>query len=172
MTTAGGLINYRIGDRIKVLSADPLLIGVVGREKEVLSMTGEKVTLEQIDLALEASGMSGEFFGFDRPVVWIESGAKPHLVWGFPASPASLEHLDPVSLSEKLDEALCRFNVLYSEALVNEQVIERSKLVFLPMKVFSDYRNSRLGAGQAKPKRIFNSRLDFETAYGYLKPAP
>ena len=169
MTTAGGLINYRIGDRIKVLSTHPLLISVVGREKEVLSMTGEKVTLEQIDLALDATGLPGELFGFDRPIVWIESGEKPHLVWCFPAS---VGPLDPLSLSEKLDEALCRFNVLYSEALVNEKVIERSKLVFLPVKVFSDYRNSRLGAGQAKPKRIFNSRLDFETAYGCSKPAP
>lgn len=169
MTTAGGLINYRIGDRIKVLSTNPLLVTVVGREKEVLSMTGEKVTLEQIDLALEANGLSGETFGFDRPVVWIESGEKPHLVWGFPALAGDL---DPQSLSERLDEALCRLNVLYSEALVNEQVIGRSKLVFLPVKIFSDYRNSKLSTGQAKPKRIFNSRLDFETVYGCLKPAP
>jgi acyl-CoA synthetase (AMP-forming)/AMP-acid ligase II len=161
-TTPGGLINYRMGDRVEVVTRRPLRIRIVGRENDEISMTGEKITLEQLDLALDAAGLSAARFGSHRPIIWVGYGEKPHLVWGIPETASDLSS-EPWTV--RLDGALCRLNVLYAEALVREQVIGGSRLVSIPTSVFESYRNSKLGVGQFKPRRIFNSRADFAASY-------
>lgn len=163
ITTPGGLINYRMGDRVRVLSRRPLRIRVLGREKDELSMTGEKITLEQLDLALDAAGLERLRSASSWPVVWIGHQEKPHLVWGMPASEAGTRL--PDSTGARLDEALCRLNTLYSEAFQQEKVIGGSRVVEIPLSMFRGYIEARLGIGQAKPKRLFNSQSEFESAY-------
>jgi hypothetical protein len=163
VTTPGGLINYQMGDRIEVISTRPLRIRVVGRERDEISMTGEKITLQQLDLALDAVGLNAARFGSYLPVVWVEYSEMPHLVWGVPEIAGDLSRGQ--LWAAKLDEALCRLNILYAEALVREKVIGESRLVFIPNPVFESYRNSKLGVGQFKPKRIFNSLADFAALY-------
>jgi hypothetical protein len=162
VTTPGGLINYRLGDRVEVVSKRPLRIRILGRENEEISMTGEKITLEQLDLALDAVGLNSNRFGSHRPVIWIEHSEKPHLVWGMPEGSGVLSD---ESWASRLDEALCQLNILYAEALVREKVIQQSHIVSVPTSVFESYSNSKLGEGQFKPKRIFNSRADFAAVY-------
>ena len=162
VTTPGGLINYAMGDRIEVVSTRPLLIRVAGREADELSMTGEKITLSQLDLALDAVGLSPALLGPHPPVVWIEQKDLPRLVWGLPQIAAP----DP-RWGALLDEALCRVNVLYAEALRHERVIAGSRVVFVPEATFERYRNSRLGVAQFKPKRLFQSEAEFSAAFGW-----
>ena len=149
VTTPGGLINYQMGDRIDVLTTAPLRILVSGREKEEISMTGEKITVAQLDLALSNVGINlaqGRYL----PVVWLEYAEKPHLVWGIP------ESFETAS-APRLDEALCRLNILYAEALVQEKVIGESRVVSIPISVFEKHEKSRLGVAQFKQRRVFNS---------------
>ena len=152
VTTPGGLIHYQMGDLVEVISTHPLRIRVSGREKEEISMTGEKITLAQLDLALAAAGFVG---GTHLPVIWIEQDDRPNLVWGIPSS--------PLPLAARLDEELCRVNVLYREALVHEKVIGPSKVVALPESMFT---------GRRKPKRIFNSRAEFEAFQSKTPSSP
>jgi hypothetical protein len=152
VTTPGGLVNYAMGDRVEVVSQNPLRIRVVGREAEELSLTGEKITLAQVELALEAAGLGPLRYGATLPVVWIEDGEKPHLVWAIPEGGAD------AGCARLLDEALCRLNVLYSEALVQEGVIGHSRVLFLPAAAFQSHRPSTLGSGQFKHRRLFSSR--------------
>lgn len=163
VTTPGGLVNYHMGDRIEVVSTKPLLIRVARREADEISMTGEKITLTQVDLALEAVGLGPERLGSHLPVVWVEPGERPRLVWGVPQMSGDL----PADTwwAARLDDALCRLNVLYAEALVHEMIVEKSRVVFVPASAFESYRDSKLGAGQFKPKRIFNSRTEFSAVY-------
>jgi hypothetical protein len=72
VTTPGGLVNFRMGDRVEITSTKPLLVRVVGRESDELSMTGEKITLAQVDLALEAAGLGPARLGPCMPAVWVE----------------------------------------------------------------------------------------------------
>jgi hypothetical protein len=162
ITTPGGLINYRMEDRVEVVSMRPLRIRLVGRERDEISMTGEKLTLEQLDLALDAVGLNAARFGDHRPVIWIEVGDRPHLVWGIPEMVGGFSD-EP--WAARLDEALCHLNILYAEALVHEKVIGESRLVSVPTSVLETYNNSKLGVGQFKPTRLFNSRADFAAMY-------
>lgn len=162
VTTPGGLVNYRMGDRIEVLSSRPLRIRVVGREGEELSLTGERLTLQQVDLALEAAGLGVDVLGSLLPAVWVHEGELPHLCWGVP-SLSDRHGIDPA----RLDAALSRINVLYAEALQYERVVGPSRVIFIPPSVFERCRDARLGIGQFKMKRLFQSRTDFAAAYGW-----
>jgi hypothetical protein len=166
VTTPGGLVNYRMGDRIEVVSTRPLLIRVAGREAEEISMTGEKITLAQIDLALSAVGLGAAAFRTHLPVVWVEESEPPRLVWGVPAS-SDLEE-DP-AWAPRLDQALCKLNILYAEALLREQVIGSSRVVLIPMSVFAKAKDSRLGVSQFKARRMFNSQAEFAAAYPFVE---
>jgi GH3 auxin-responsive promoter len=162
ITTPGGLINYRMDDRVEVVSMRPLRLRLVARDRDEISMTGERLTLEQLDLALDAVGLNAARCGYHCPVIWIEGGDRPHLVWGVPEIAGGFSS-EP--WAARLDEALCRLNVLYAEALVHEKVIGESRLVSVPIAVLESHRNSRLGVGQFKPTRLFNSRADFAAMY-------
>jgi hypothetical protein len=157
-----------MGDLIEVVSTRPLLIRVAGREAEELSMTGEKITLAQVDLALEAAGLGPSRLGLHRPVVWIETGERPRLVWGLPAR-AGLA-LD-TAWADKLDQALCRLNPLYSEALVRERVIAPSRVAVIPESVFEEAQRASLGISQRKPKRLFKSLEEFSAGH-HWKDSP
>jgi hypothetical protein len=167
VTTPGGLINYRMGDRITVLSVQPLRIIVAGREKEELSMTGEKITLGQIDLALNAAGLTPARSGPHRPVVWVDLLDTPRLVWGIPELAGDRS---PHAWGLQLDAELCRLNTLYAEALTHEHVIGPSRVVRIPRAVFERYEQSALGIAQFKPRRLFGSVAEFAAVYRWQPP--
>lgn len=168
VTTPGGLVNYAIGDRVEVLSARPLLIGRITRMADELSLTGEKLTVHHIDLALEAVGLSAVQLRSLLPVVWVEPGERPRLVWGLPEGAVGD---DAQGLSARLDEELCRLNVLYAEALRLEKVIAPSRIARVPRAVFERYRDSKLGVGQFKMKRLFESAEALQAAYQWSEPS-
>ena len=168
VTTPGGLVNYRIGDLVEVVSTRPLQVRVARREADELSMTGEKITLAQVDLALAASGLGPARLGRYKPAVWVELGRLPGLVWAIPA-PDGGAPVDP-RCAARLDQELCLRNVLYAEALVHERVVGKSRVVVLPRSVFAQYERGRLGVAQFKPKRLFSSRHDFSSAYSWTTP--
>jgi hypothetical protein len=164
VTTPGGLINYGMGDRINVVSKVPLLIKVVGRDLDELSMTGEKITLHQIDLVLEKIDFGNKTHLAYLPIIWIEE--KDHcknLVWAFPelATKMSAE-----VLAKELDDHLMKLNILFSEALTNEKVVNPSRVIFFPEKVFQKCQEHKLGIGQFKRRRIFKTKNDFINYYG------
>ena len=161
VTTPGGLVNYRMYDQLKVVSLQPLLVQVVGREKDEISLTGEKITLEQLDLALRNIGLTEETIGHYPPVIWAASADQPHLVWGFADSRGSPQE----EWGQRLDEALCAVNSLYAEALLVEKVIAPSRIIAIPSSVFSEKLRENLGIAQYKMKRLFASYSDFVTAY-------
>jgi hypothetical protein len=166
VTTPGGLLNYAMGDVVEVISTRPLLIRVAGREKEELSMTGEKISLEQVDLALEEAGLNRSRLHGLPAILWIEEeNERPHLVWGIPTSSLGAE---PETWPARLDELLCAHNSLYTEALRHEQVIGPSRLALLPDAVLEDYGKDQLGIGQFKRKRFFGSRAEVAQALGWL----
>lgn len=161
VSTPGGLVNFRMGDLVDVVSTRPLLVRVAGRQGEELSLTGEKITVAQLDLALAAAGLSPERLGVHLPVAYGGGTVeRPHLVWGVPDVPAASD-----ASSARLDEALCAANLLYAEALRVERVIDPSRIERIPVAVFEAHRQARLG--NYKPKRIFATRADCAAWYGW-----
>jgi hypothetical protein len=164
VTTPGGLVNFHLGDLIEVVSVAPLLVRVAGREGEELSMTGEKITLAQVDLALGAVGLGPQRLGVHLPLVWKAGGERQRLVWGLPDVAPQVAASD---LPGRLDEALCALNLLYAEALQREHVVDGCEVVRVPAAVFERHRQARLG--NYKPKRLFESRSAVEAEYGALQ---
>ena len=143
----------------------PLLIHVAGREVDEISMTGEKLSLEQFELALSSVGLNSSSLEESKVVVWVEAGDKPHLVWGIPESLFPSPAASISELVTRLDAALCRFNIHYEEALMIEKVIAPASAIAVPLQVFENYRKSALGVAQLKPKRLFKSEADFRKIY-------
>lgn len=162
ITTPGGLINYRIGDRVRIESAKPLRVRVVGREQDEISLTGERITLAQLDEALRRA-WSAARSPEEWTVIWPAKAERPHLCWGYPATrPAP----DPV----QLDRTLAEVNPLFAEALYVEHVIAPSKIVPLPREAYERHRAPALGFGQFKPRRMLASADEFFAAYGFIPP--
>jgi len=162
ITTPGGLINYRMYDRVLVVSERPLLIQVVGREKEEISLTGERVSVEQIDLALRAAGITEEIYGQHLPVVWVEKEEKPRFVWGISDAACTPQ----AEWARRLDDELARLNPLFAEALLRERVIGPSKIVSISHRLFENRLRESLGRAQYKQRRVFDSYTEFVSVFG------
>lgn len=169
ITTPGGLVNYQMGDRVEVVSTSPLRVRVVGREAEEISMTGEKITVRQVDLALDAAGVVRPAVAIAQPVVWAQQGGRPHLVWVLPQDAGSTPD---AGCAQRLDHALCELNVLYAEALVTEKVIGPSQVMFKPAAAFVSQRAAPLGTGQFKARRLFNSWQECLAEYRWEETPP
>ena len=108
-------------------------------------------------------GLGPDRLGVHLPAVFKGgSEDRPRLVWCVPDAGVAA---DPALL----DEALCRANVLYAEALKVERVIDGSQVERVPVAVFEAHRQARLG--NYKPKRLFDSREAFAAYYGLSAPA-
>ncbi|MCC7440467.1 MAG: GH3 auxin-responsive promoter family protein [Bdellovibrionales bacterium] len=150
VTTPGGLVNYRMGDLIEVLSERPLTFRVCGRESDEISLAGEKIVTEQAEAALSYAAVR---MGGRRPeyALWAEEGKPHHLVWA----------LEGIGLDESstwmrfLDEGLRGANPTYSEMRKQDFIFAGPRLRPLEEGVFRDYRNRNLDRGQFKGRRIF-----------------
>ncbi len=158
VTTPGGLVNYRMGDRIEVLSTRPWTFRVAGREGEELSLTGEKITTAQVEAAWDQVTSTLRLANRDF-AIWAEEGVQNHLVWAIP------ESLAGKITAAALDLALCERNTLYLEAKEFENVFGDAKLCVVADGTFSRYRERKLGNGQFKPRRLFRTQELFLAEY-------
>jgi phenylacetate-coenzyme A ligase PaaK-like adenylate-forming protein len=159
-TAPGGLINYRNGDWIEVLSTKPLTFRVAGRDKEEISIASEKINAVQIDQAVarasEKSRVPVEYY-----VMYPVEGAPSRLVCAVPDQVAS-----SAAIARQLDIELGEINSAYRELRINNMVYGPLELKPLPDSVFRDYREKNMDRGQFKPKQMFRSEQAFRKEYG------
>src|SRR5262249_45178053 len=162
VTTLGGLVNYRLGDSIEVLSARPLTFRVAGRDADEISLSGEHLTAEQLDRAFE-SAMAGAGGRGDYGV-WAAEGRPNRLVWAI-AEPRPRAHFvdaDDRGLIARLDSALIRANAVYGDGRRHDVCYGAPAIEWVPAQIFAAYRDRNLDRGQFKPRRIFTNRQAFE----------
>jgi len=168
VTTAGGLVNYRMGDVVEILSTRPLTFRVSGRESEELSLNGEKITPDQLESAVQLVSSERQVGDY---VVWAEEGTPSRLIWALASD--EVRGVQPAGtgpgherLAQALDQALSQVNPTYREMRVNDFLYRNPGLYLVSKDVFESYRARHLDQGQFKGKRLFQSRDRFEQTYG------
>lgn len=153
LTTCAGAWRYLIGDVIQFTDVDACEIKIVGRTKQYLSLCGEHLSVDNMNLATLALGKS---LGFSVPEFTVrglkhENGEMGHR-W-FLAYPLGVEKPDVVESQRILDEALIELNDDY--ATERKHVLKRMELFWLPESDFLDFMDYRgkMG-GQAKFPRV------------------
>jgi hypothetical protein len=161
VTTPGGLINYRMGDRIEILSERPLLFRMKGREKDEISIATEKINLLQLERALAqvSSDLGVPITDF---VAWPEIGTPSRLVCGLSEDLKA----DAAAISAALDAALGERNPSYKEMRGGNLIYGPLRIEKLPSTVFYRYQERNLDRGQFKPKHLFQSQDAFKREYG------
>lgn len=165
VTTPGGLINYRMGDRIEILSTHPLCFRVCGRDTDEISFTGEKITAEQLEKTWQsASGKLG--VPSMMSVAAYPTESTPHqIVWVLPRSlliEYSSKYFD--GLLSALDQELQIMNPSYQECRLNDFLYQSPEIQWIDDALFENYRSVGLNQGQFKEKRFFTSRRQFQEA--------
>ncbi|MGK5088907.1 GH3 auxin-responsive promoter family protein [Bdellovibrionota bacterium FG-2] len=173
VTTPGGLVNYRMGDVIEVLSDSPICFRVAGREREELSVAGEKITPDQLEKVMgDLEGGPGG--AIEDYAIWIEEGRPNRLVWGVSfkgqagKGQATDGHWNDPSFADRLDRALCTHNPVYQELRLDDFGYSMSKVVCIERGVFQRFRDRHLDHGQFKGRKLYRSRAEFERDYGVL----
>ena len=107
LTTSAGLFRYDIGDLVEVkgFAGRAPLLRFVRRARNVLSITGEKVTEDQLVAAVREALGGGEAVGF----------TAGHRLAEVPVLRIGLEGAAPTDFLERFEVALCARNVEYRE---------------------------------------------------------
>jgi hypothetical protein len=123
LTTCAGLWRYHIGDTVRFVSLDPLMVEFTGRDK-FLDRFEEKVTQGEVEEAV--SGLNGmEGVDIREFIVGAEIEARRHL-WVLATKQEN--RMDSVWLANRLDRSLQAMNADYA-AFRGQGRIERPHVV-------------------------------------------
>lgn len=150
LTTRGGLLRYRIGDRVMFTSLDPPRFEVMGREQERLDLSDEKLSVEQAEEALAEAGRASGIVVADFVVCpAADAAGRPRLAHQWiietDAPPA-----DVAQFGAALEATLGARNPRYAELRGSDAILEPPQLTFVPPGTFRRYMESTLTYGQQK----------------------
>lgn len=166
-----GLLNYRVGDCLKIRSTAPLLFEVIGRLGQGMNVAAEKVPLVQLAQAVAQVGAAAatpirHFFvcpgrsASDRPCYeWT-------LLCEQPAA------LDADALATALDRALMKENEDYRETREDLRFLDAPRVHLLDAAVARRYFERDAHRGQLKMKTAFDSREALDAFLRELGTAP
>ena len=123
LTTCAGLWRYHIGDTVRFVSLDPLMVEFTGRDK-FLDRFEEKVTQGEVEEAI--SGLNGmEGVDIREFIVGAEIEARRHL-WVLATKREN--RMDSAWLANRLDRSLQAMNADYA-AFRGQGRIERPRVI-------------------------------------------
>lgn len=153
-----GLLNYRTGDCLKVVSTAPFLFELSGRLGQALNVSAEKVSQAQIARAIERvnaelGGSITHYFVCPDTV----SQNKPVYRWTIFMSPGSAFYDKRDQLAEWIDEALMQENGDYKEHRLETTFLGMPRVDVLPAQWIQNYFQKKCIKGQLKIKTTFES---------------
>lgn len=156
VTTPGGLINYRLGDWVEILSTKPLTFRVAGRDSDEISIATEKISTSQVRQAVTRVSETFKTNITDY-AFWPRVGQPNQLICTL-----SMELRLDLSRAEKiLDDTLAEINPSYREMRMNDLIYGPLRIVPIPDDSFRLYRLKNLDRGQFKQKLLFKSEEQF-----------
>lgn len=158
ITSINGLWRYSPGDTVRIESADPLRIRIVGRTKHFINAFGEEVMVYNADAAIktacERTGATIE--NYTAAPLYAEGKTKGRHQWliEFSKEPTDIENF-----TMELDNALRRENSDYDAKRSHSLFLDRALVVKARKGVFDEWLGStgKLG-GQRKIPRLSNDR--------------
>lgn len=159
LTTNGGLWSYVLGDTIRFLSKEPLLLKITGRTKFYLSAFGEHLIQEEIESALNsACKMTDASYSEYHVAPVYPDGTKikgqhQYLI-EFTKQPRDLK-----LFSDMFDKGLQKLNEDYAQHRSGGFGMEKPEFIAVPNGFFKEWmrKKGKLG-GQHKVPRISSNR--------------
>lgn len=158
ITAANGLWRYRIGDTVRIVSADPLRIAIAGRTKHYINAFGEEVMVYNTDRALAkaCASCACEAANYTVAPVFADRGRRGRHQW---LIEWSTPPTDSEAFADALDMALQEENSDYQAKRSGSIFLDRLSVTDAPEGTFDHWLAStgKLG-GQRKVPRLSNDR--------------
>jgi hypothetical protein len=156
LTTPNGLVQYRIGDCLRIHGTRPLLFEVTGRVGHGLNVATEKATLIQLTRAVSrAAAASPALVRHFFVCPDASDTGVPHYAWTLLVDRP--EAVDRGAMIAALDGAMMEENGVYREVR-EEGSLSPPRLVLLDASVAARYFERDAHRGQLKMKTAFESR--------------
>ena len=165
ITTYGGLINYELGDIIEVTSMKPLLIKIIGREKEEANIAGtERLSLatirEHLKWVFNKHGLSIDQFFLSS---YTEDNGKTGYLWTFETQDSIADQV-----IEDLDTNLMKLNSGYKASRDSNVRLLPPKVVTIPVDSIRQYILEHKSFGQGKFLTVHNDNKDVDLFFAWL----
>lgn len=170
LSTCAGTWRYLIGDTVKFNDASHCDIAVTGRTKHFLSITGEHLSQDNMNKAVE---MLSDELGVDICEFTV-AGLRHDTMFGHHWYIGTDDKLDPETAIKKIDGYLCELNDDYKVERL--EAIKQLYIDVLPTQVFYDFMQEKIGksGGATKFPRVlkgdrYEAWKEFLKAKGYTK---
>ena len=154
VTSRAGAFAYKLGDRVEFLSKDPYVLRFAGRDREEISLGGEKVTLLQARAALDhaCAGTAARVRQFFVCPTALTPGERATHDWHveFEREPADRAHW-----LELVDAHLAQANANYQ---LIRTAMPPPHLTVLPLGSVQRHIEASTMFGQGKFLNLYNSR--------------
>lgn len=160
ITACNGLWRYRIGDTVRIVSADPLKIVIAGRTKSFINAFGEELMQENADHGIAAAcrATGATIRNYTAAPLFASEGRKARHQWliEWEKKPTDID-----AFAKILDAELCRVNSDYEAKRSHSIFLDSPEIISAPDGLFdrwlSTTGNQKLG-GQRKIPRLTNNR--------------
>lgn len=171
LTTNAGLWSYNIGDVVKVLSKDPLILEVSGRTKGFLSAFGEHLLASEIENAVAKAlkSFKSSLHEFTVGPIFPQNTSELgyHQYYIEIACPDSLSS---DSLAKNIDQILCETNDDYRAHREGDFGMAEPCVTIVPPGTFHNYMKSigKFG-GQHKVPRVVPDEDKFQKIREFMR---
>ncbi len=169
MTTPGGLLRYRIGDRVQFIQTDPPLLVVLGKAEDQIDVSAEKLTAEQAAKVLceTADALGAKVLDFlVCPIRGVTVDQKPAHEWIIECdTPPDA----PDVFQRQLESRLCEQSPMYRELREHDFSLGSPQLTFVERGTFQRYMEAELNFGQQKMMHMHNDRRTAERVLDHAR---
>lgn len=150
ISTNAGLWRYMLGDLVRFLDTSTHEIIISGRIKQYLSIVGEHLSLENINMAIQKVSQDRGIQISEFTIHVIEGALQHHWYVGVDSE------VDKQEIMQEIDAEVCRLNDDY--AAVRKYTLLPPEITILPNQTFYDFMDS-LGKSGAQNKfpRVLNT---------------
>ena len=150
LTTCAGAWRYLIGDTVRFSNVKNCDMAVTGRTKHFLSLTGEHLSQDNMNRAVE---IMAEEMGVDICEFTV-AGTRHDTMFAHHWYLGTDDPLDTEKALERIDKALCELNDDYR--VERMEAIRHLDIDVLPTHIFYDFMKERLGkvGGASKFPRV------------------
>jgi hypothetical protein len=167
LTTQGGLLRYKIGDKVEFIENEPPLMRVLGRDEDQIDLSSEKMGVDDAAKALmqtaESLGLQiADFLVCPAAAGLAEEQIAHEWIIECENRPDDLHRF-----RKTLDAALFEHNSWYQELRDHEFALGPPKIRFVPDGTFQRYMENELVYGQQKMFHMHNDRSSAERLLCY-----
>lgn len=151
ISTCAGVWRYLIGDTVKFINLDEFEIVITGRTKHFLSLCGEHLSVDNMNMALQQTSAQLGFIANEFTVAGIPYDGSFAHKWYIAVD----SEVDPYQVKLLLDKNLCALNDDYCTE--RKHALKEVFVEIVPSSLFYDWMESKgKVGGQAKFPRVLN----------------